>query len=227
MIRTTRGRAANGRFQRAAPAASTSAAVDCATAPLVPVQVQDRASGPDAGTTVPLLRARNGPMTNEPPTAVSHGPGSTTQPWLSLHAFISPELRTQIWAGDFIELPALLFHNRNVSQSYSLCVESNSDYDDQTYSLTVHPQWEVLSFMQWVEAFQIFMSVYVSHPTHLPNAPKMLKYIDTIRRLADQDADWHGYDRTFRSLRGQFGWPWDSINFELWIKATSPNRYDY
>ncbi|KAI0224092.1 hypothetical protein LSAT2_024887 [Lamellibrachia satsuma] len=32
--------------------------------------------------------------------------------------------------------------------------------------------------------------------------------------------DWRSYDQVFRSLRYRAGWAWDSINWELWLKAS-------
>ena len=69
------------------------------------------------------------------------------------------------------------------------------------------------------------MSVYLVHPGHLPSAPHMLKYIETVRNLYERGGNWHAYDEAFRSLRQQRGWAWDSVNWELWMNASqSPAR---
>ena len=79
---------------------------------------------------------------------------------------------------------------------------------------------ETLSFQLWMQAFQMYMSVYLMQPTNLPCATKMLKYIKVVRGLAQELVDWRSYDQVFSSLRYRAGWAWDSINWELWLKAS-------
>ena len=64
------------------------------------------------------------------------------------------------------------------------------------------------------------MSVYLLQPANLPCAVKMLKYMEVVRGLADAGGDWRSYDAAFRTLRGRCGWAWDSISWELWLKAS-------
>ena len=63
------------------------------------------------------------------------------------------------------------------------------------------------------------MSVYLLAPANVLLAVKMLKYIEVIRRLAEQGGNWQSYDEVFRSLRFSRGWAWDFINWELWFRA--------
>ena len=68
----------------------------------------------------------------------------------------------------------------------------------------------------------MYMSVYLLSPMYVHDATKMLKYIEVIRGLAEQGGDWRAYDEAFRSLRVSRGWNWDSVNWELWFKASQP-----
>ena len=68
----------------------------------------------------------------------------------------------------------------------------------------------------------MFMSVYLLSPMYVHDATKMLKYIEVIRGLAEQGVNWRAYDEAFRSLRVSRGWNWDSVNWELWFKASQP-----
>ena len=45
-----------------------------------------------------------------------------------------------------------------------------------------------------MQAFQMYMSVYLTQPANLPCATKMLKYIEAVRGLAQEGADWRSYD---------------------------------
>ena len=53
----------------------------------------------------------------------------------------------------------------------------------------------------------------------------MLTYIEVIRGRSQEGADWRSYDQVFRSLRYRAGWAWDSINWELWLKASQTKAY--
>ena len=57
---------------------------------------------------------------------------------------------------------------------------------------------------QWMKAFHIFMSLYLSQPIH--EDPALLKYIDTISDLSERGGNWLTYDETFRALRSIEGW---------------------
>ncbi|KAK2185258.1 hypothetical protein NP493_241g04039 [Ridgeia piscesae] len=63
------------------------------------------------------------------------------------------------------------------------------------------------------------MSIYLTQPVHYPEAPAMLKYIQTIRDLSERGSNWQGYDESFRALRGLHSWGWDTVESELWLQA--------
>ena len=227
----------------AAPAASAAAgsaaqlAAAMAHEPPVPATsgaVSDAAPWPSYLTVEGLL---NVPGTNnvdrQVPPVMNVLPGDTQEvvaacssSALPLHVRIPDRLKAKIWAGEYVDLALLLHDNFAQPQDYALSVQSAGDGQGPT--LCVSPakgKTEVLSFQQWLKAFEMFMSVYLVHPGHLPSAPHMLKYIETVRNLYERGGNWHAYDEAFRSLRQQRGWAWDSVNWELWMNASqSPAR---
>ena len=227
----------------AAPAASAPAgsaaqlAAAMAHGPPVPATsgaVSDSAPWPSYLTVEGLL---NVPGTNnvdrQVPPIMHVLPGDTQEmvaacssSALPLHVRIPDRLKAKIWAGEYDDLALLLHDNFAQPQDYALSIQSAGDGQGPT--LCVSPakgKIEVLSFQQWLKAFEMFMSVYLVHPGHLPSAPHMLKYIETVRNLSERGDNWQAYDEAFRSLRQQRGWAWDSVNSELWMNASqSPAR---
>ena len=137
---------------------------------------------------------------------------------LPLDAQIPESLRSKIWSGDFVDLSLLLKPTQVQHQDYTLSV--NSGATQPTFCVSpAKPKAEPLSFERWVQAFQLYMSVYLLAPANALLAVKMLKYMEVIRRLAEQGGNWLSYDEVFRSLRCSRGWAWDYINWELWLRA--------
>ena len=137
---------------------------------------------------------------------------------LPLDAQIPESLRSKIWSGDFVDLSLLLKPTQVQHQDYTLSV--NSGATQPTFCVSpAKPKAEPLSFERWVQAFQLYMSVYLLAPANALLAVKMLKYMEVIRRLAEQGGNWLSYDEVFRSLRCSRGWAWDYINWELWFRA--------
>ena len=78
---------------------------------------------------------------------------------------------------------------------------------------------ELKSIQQWNRPFKIFMSIYISKPSKVDQAPNLLKYMQTVRNLSDRAGDWQAYDEAFRSMRVVNSWGWDSVHWELWMNA--------
>ena len=66
------------------------------------------------------------------------------------------------------------------------------------------------------------MAVYLLRPQRQGEASALLKYLHTVRDLADRHGSWQTYDESFRSLRKSQGWGWETIPWELWMKAAQP-----
>ena len=143
---------------------------------------------------------------------------------LPLDARVSDEIRAKIWAGDFIDLSILLKPSltQDSSSEYALSIIGGvaSPTIRVAPAKTKHSQ--IVSFETWSQAFQMYMSVYLLSPMYVHDATKMLKYIEVIRGLAEQGGNWRSYGEAFRSLRVSRGWNWDSVNWELWFKASQP-----
>ena len=145
---------------------------------------------------------------------------SCTSASLPLHARIPDALKAKIWAGEFIDLSLLIKPDQLQQHDYALSVQGAAASPTFCVSPAKAKPSEALSFQLWMQAFQMYMSVYLMQPTNLPCATKMLKYIEVVRGLAQEGADWWSHDQVFRSLWYRAGWAWDSINWELWLKAS-------
>ena len=73
--------------------------------------------------------------------------------------------------------------------------------------------YAIASYERWLQAFNLYMSVYLLLLANVPLAVKILKYAEIIRGLAEEGGDW----RTD-------GWAWDSSNWELWLKVSQSVR---
>ena len=152
---------------------------------------------------------------------------SCTSASLPLDARIPDGLRANIWADDYIDLAIMLKPTLLQHQEYSQAM----------YGGMAHPQGgmsqratvgkaalAITSYERWLQAFNLYMSVYLLLPANVPLAVKMLKYAEIIRGLAEEGGDWRSYDEAFRSLRFLRGWAWDSIKWELWLRASQSVR---
>ena len=152
---------------------------------------------------------------------------SCTSASLPLDAQIPDGLRAKIWADDYIDLAIMLKPTLLQHQEYSQAM----------YGGMAHPQggmsqrapvgkaaFAITSYERWLQAFNLYMSVYLLLPANVPLAVKMRKYAEIIRGLAEEGGDWWSYDEAFRSLQLLRGWAWDSINWELWLKASQSVR---
>ena len=144
---------------------------------------------------------------------------SCTSTALPLDAQIPDVLRAKIMAGDYIDLSLLLKPSLIQPQEFALSIDRGAS-QPTVCVFPARPKDVVLSIDQWGRAFQLYMSVYLLQPANLPCAVKMLKYMEVVRGLADAGGDWRSYDAAFRTLRGRCGWAWDSISWELWLKAS-------
>ena len=113
---------------------------------------------------------------------------------LPLDGQIPESLRSKIWTGDFVDLSLLLKPTHVQHQDYTMSV--NSGATQPTFCVSpAKPKTEPLSFERWVQAFQLYMSVYLLAPANALLAVKMLKYMEVIRHLAEQGGNWLSYAR--------------------------------
>ena len=152
---------------------------------------------------------------------------SCTSASLPLDARIPDGLRAKIWADDYIDLaimlkPTLLQHQEYSQAMYGGMAHPQGDMSPR--APVGKASYAITTYERWLQAFNLYMSVYLLLPANVPLAVKMLKYEEIIRGLAEEGGDWRTYDEAFRSLRFLRGWAWDSINWELWLKASQSVR---
>ena len=83
---------------------------------------------------------------------------------------------------------------------------------------------KVTNISQWLTAFNTFVSIYSVKRSQ--DAPKLMKYCEVVRGLANKSGDWIFYDEQFRYLRQSSPelYPWDQIHWELWLRAMTNFR---
>ena len=138
-------------------------------------------------------------------------------------------LRANIWADDYIDLAIMLKPNPLQHQDYSQAMYWGMAHPQAGLSLRPpvgKATYAIASYERWLQAFNLYMSVYLLLPANVPLAVKILKYAEIIRGLAEEGVcDWQTYDEALRSLRFLRGWAWDSINWQLWLKVSQSVRW--
>ena len=137
---------------------------------------------------------------------------------LSRHSRVSDKLKAQIWSGDYVSISSLL-HDSS-PQSYSVSVRPGSDDETPMFCVAPRARSSTVSFDQWLQGFEIYMSVFLLQPQHMAESHNMLMYIQTVRSLYEKGADWRSYDEAFRSLRQANNWGWESVCWYLWMNAS-------
>ena len=87
-----------------------------------------------------------------------------------------------------------------------------------------HTPKKVTNISQWLTAFNTFVSIYSVKCSQ--DAPKLMKYCEVVRDLANKSGDWIFYDEQFRYLRQSSHelYPLDQIHWELWLRAITNFR---
>ena len=178
---------------------------------LVEASVQDEVSLLTEGTATkftaqPLLL----PSNREPFASIAVALGSR----------VSPKLRAKIWANEFIEFGALLTSSPNQDR-FSVCLTPSSSSSNQP-RLTLEPcqpSKKIHTFLQWLSAFNIFVAIFSEKFPH--ETPRLMKYSEIVRDISTKPGDWYFYDEQFRYIRQSAPdkYPWDTVHWELWIKA--------
>ena len=154
--------------------------------------------------------------------SLASAPPSFSSPALSRHSRVSEKLKSQIWAGEYVSIASLL-HDSS-PQSYSVSIQPSEDSETPMFSVAPKERSSPLTFNQWLQGFEVLMSVHLLAPRHRPDVHAMLMYIQTVRNLAQRGADWRSYDEAFRSLRMANNWAWDEVCWPLWMDASEGRR---
>ena len=81
------------------------------------------------------------------------------------------------------------------------------------------------SFNQWLSACNTFVDIFTEKFPH--EAPQLMSYCEIICDISPKPGEWHFYDEQFRYLRQSAPdqYPWDSVHWELWLKAVSQGQF--
>lgn len=140
---------------------------------------------------------------------------------IPLHAHVRQNVKEKIWAQEYVELSLCLPRSSFGTEEYALSVNKQAGGSATlSFAPTEKPR-QIESFEQWQRAFEIFSAVILSNPMRSSEAAGLLKYGQTIRELYQCNANWRGYDDSFRVLKRQQSWAWGEIPAELWMKAMS------
>ena len=83
----------------------------------------------------------------------------------------------------------------------AVSIQPSEDSETPMFSVAPKERSSPLTFNQWLQGFEVLMSVHLLAPRHRPDVHAMLMYIQTVRNLAQRGADWRSYDEAFRSLQ--------------------------
>ena len=107
---------------------------------------------------------------------------------LSRNSHMSDKLKTQIWSGEYVSISSLL-HDSS-PQSYYVSVRPGSDDETPMFCVAPRARSSTVSFEQWLQGFEIYMSVFLLQPQLMSESQNMLMYIQTVRSLYEKGADW-------------------------------------
>ena len=139
---------------------------------------------------------------------------------VALGSRVSPKLRAKIWANEFIDFWTLLTSSPNQDR-FSVCLTPSPSSSSQP-CLTLEPcqpSKKIHTFLQWLSAFNTFVAIFSEK---FPNeTPRLMKYSEIVRDISTKPGDWYFYDGQFHYIRPSAPdqYPWDTIHWELWIKA--------
>ncbi len=141
---------------------------------------------------------------------------------ISIGELVDPKLKAKIWSKEFFNLELLL---SDPQESFSLTF--TKDQVAPQVRSSDKPTRKISSISQWTDAFLIYMAIYLE--VHPAEATSMLKYMQTIRNMAQafQGWGWKSYDIDFRKFRAQHETPWHVQLTELYIKAAIPVRQPF
>ena len=147
---------------------------------------------------------------------------SFVSPCLPIHSHVADKDRMKVWSGEYVDLMTLLKADHADEPAYALSFSVGAGGLAPEIRVAPRKKPTMSSYAQWANGFQVYMSIYLSQPLRAPEAPALLKYQQTIQNLAERGGGWRSYDEAFRTMRNLHGWQWDSIHWELWMRAVQP-----
>ena len=134
---------------------------------------------------------------------------------LPLGATIPPKVQSKIWADQFVDLRILLKDNDDEEYTFTLNKQlGKSSVSVMSPTQRSKPLEEI---QEWTAAMLTFGAIYTERHPH--TAPKLFKYIKTVRDMEARGGNWTYYDTQFRKLKAQRNWSWDFTHWELHFNA--------
>ena len=142
-----------------------------------------------------------------------------------LGARVGPKLKAKIWANEFVDFGCLLSLTPSKERySLSSAPSGTSSAQPQLILEPVHAPKKIQSLNQWLTAFYTFVAIYVKkYPS---DAQRLMKYCEVVGDIASKPGDWMFYEEQFRYIRqsAAVSYPWDTIHWELWLRAVTNFR---
>ena len=131
----------------------------------------------------------------------------------ALDHLVSQKIKDKIWARECMELSTLL---QDEDQEMELQISSHSA--KPTFTLVPKNKKEVNTIAKWIKAFNCFTAVYSRRwPEEVPG---LLKYMEVVIGLSDDNANWRLYDRSFRKLHANGLESFGQINVDIYLSLS-------
>ncbi|XP_022809467.1 uncharacterized protein LOC111346446 [Stylophora pistillata] len=144
---------------------------------------------------------------------------------IALGSRVNPKIKAKIWGNKYVDFGGLLSLSPNIDRySLSLTPSSTSSNQPQLTLQPSQPPKRIHNLNQWLSASNTFVAIYKEkYPLE---APKLMKYCEVVRDIASKPGDWSFYDEQFRFVRQSAPeqYPWDTIHWELWLRAVTTFR---
>ena len=141
---------------------------------------------------------------------------------ITLGARVGPKLKAKIWANEHVDFECLLSVTPSTERySLSLAPSGTSSAQPQLNLEPVHAPPKIQSLNQWLTAFNTFVAIYMER--YPSDAQRLMKYCEVMRDIASKSGDWLFYDYQFRYIRqsAPVSHPWDTIHWEIWLRAVT------
>ena len=125
---------------------------------------------------------------------------------IPLHSRVPMRTKERIWNNEFVELSTL--YDEDI-EDITISVKSGH------ITTTGSAKKKFMSIEQWTDAFNVFASVC---RLKFPEQSEQLSiYLNTVRKISNENGHWHDYDVNFRKIRQSIGLRWDQIHSELYV----------
>ena len=154
------------------------------------------------------IQSFTGPSTSSGETSYYAPPGKP------IDLKVTDRVRQKIWSHEYIELSSLLDPDTDSDNSYTI-VSNQGEPLKLSHTKSTKT---IQNLGQWCSAFEIFLTIYCrKFPAELP---KLMTYMNSVKKLAHRDGDYISYDRDFRYLKQSTNLSWDTVHTTLWLECS-------